>query len=246
MLRLNLTCCNPFPALYGCAKVRKIFQITNPQKTYCSFFDGKCRRESHFGVAGTATAAATAPRREGAPRKRHKRSKNGTGAPQRRQRPVQARTERERREDGKGERQQERSESAAKTAKAGASKDGAESPRRRQKPAPARTERNRRGNGNNHCTNSRRSLHERQETRSARHKKEGRNTSGPPVGETRFAIRGTRAGYQPQRPSRRRRPRSGPWRASAGSCRDSRADLRSARHGRPSARPTRLRNRSAG
>ena len=230
MLRLNLTCCNPFPALYGCAKVRKIFQITNPQKTYCSFFDGKCRRESHFGAAGTATAPATASLRGRAPRKR--------------QRPIP-----------------KRSETAAETAKAGASKNGAESPRKQQRPAPASSEREHRetakagaskheaespGNGKNCRTNSRLPPHERQETGSERHKKEGRNTSGPPVGETRFAIRGTRAGYQPQRPSRRHRPRSGPWRASAGSCRDSRADPRSARHGRPSARPTRPRNRSAG
>lgn len=125
--------------------------------------------------------------------------------------------------------QQERNGSAVGTAKTG---EG--------------TEQERREDFQNRRTNSRLPPHERQGTRSERHKKEGRNTSGPPVGETRFAIRGTRAGYQPQRPSRRHRPRSGPWRASAGSCRDSLADLRSARHGRPSARPTRLRNRSAG
>lgn len=179
-------------------KGTKNFSDNKSAKDLLQFFDGKCRRESHFGAAGTATAPATAPRREGAPRKRQKRSKNGTGAPWEQQRPVK-----------------ERSRSAAKTSKTAARTAGC------------------------HRTNGR---------KPARHgtKKEGRNTSGPPVGETRFAIRGTRAGYQQQRPSQRRRPRSGPWRASAGSCRDSRADLRSARHGRPSARPTRLRNRSAG
>ena len=136
----------------------------------------------------------------------------------------------ERRGEGKGRRQQARSGIAA----------------RRQRPAPASTERNRRETAKAAARTA--GCHRTNGRKPARHgtKKEGRNTSGPPVGETRFAIRGTRAGYQQQRPSQRRRPRSGPWRASAGSCRDSRADLRSARHGRPSARPTRLRNRSAG
>lgn len=150
-----------------------------------------------------------------------------------------------RRGNCKDRRQQEQSESAAETAKAGASKDGAGAPWEQQRPvkersrSAAKTSKTAARTAGCHRTNGR---------KPARHgtKKEGRNMSGPPVGETRFAIRGTRAEYQPQRPSQRRRPRSGPWRASAGSCRDSRADLRSARHGRPSARPTRLRNRSAG
>ena len=58
--------------------------------------------------------------------------------------------------------------------------------------------------------------------------------------------RGTTAGYLRRRPNRPRRPRWAPWRASAGSCPDFRAVLRSATRGRPSVRPTRRPNRSAG
>ena len=63
---------------------------------------------------------------------------------------------------------------------------------------------------------------------------------------TRFPIRGTKAEYPRQPPNRPRRPRWDPWRASAGSSRDRPSGPRSATRGRPSGRPKRLPNRSAG